>query len=39
MPLSDTDRGISPLTTSIAAVLWSILPLYLFIRRTERMLP
>jgi ABC-type transport system involved in multi-copper enzyme maturation permease subunit len=39
MPLSDTDRGISPLATSIAAVLWSILPLYLFIRRTERMHP
>lgn len=39
MPLTDVDRGISPLATSIAAILWSTLPLYLFIRRIERMHP
>ncbi len=39
MPLSDVDRGISPLSTSIAAIVWSILPLYLFIRRIEHMHP
>lgn len=39
MPLNDIDRGISPLYTSIAAIVWSILPLYLFIRRIEHMHP
>tara|TARA_B110001452_G_C15226394_1_gene425060 strand:- start:1584 stop:2402 length:819 start_codon:yes stop_codon:yes gene_type:complete len=39
MPLNDVDRGISPLYTSFAAIVWSILPLYLFIRRIEHMHP
>ena len=38
-PLDDIDRGISPLASSVAALLWSILPLQLFIRRIERMCP
>ena len=39
LPLSDIDRGVSPLSTSIAAILWSVIPLHLFIRRIERMHP
>ena len=39
LPLSDIDRGVSPLSTSIAATLWSVIPLHLFIRRIERMHP
>jgi ABC-type transport system involved in multi-copper enzyme maturation permease subunit len=38
MPLEDVNR-ISPLYTSIAAILWSIIPLKLFIRRIERIYP
>ena len=39
LPLDGIDRTISPLVTSLAAILWSVLPLYLFIRRVERMHP
>ncbi|MCH1527997.1 MAG: ABC transporter permease [Candidatus Poseidoniaceae archaeon] len=38
MPLEDVNRS-SPLYTSIAAILWSIIPLKLFIRRIERIYP
>jgi len=39
LPLTDIERGVSPLSTSIAAILWSVIPLHLFIRRIERMRP
>ncbi len=39
LPLTGVDRGISPLASTIAAIVWSILPLQLFIRRIERMHP
>jgi hypothetical protein len=39
LPLDDVDRGVSPLVASLAAILWSIVPLQLFIRRIERMIP
>ena len=39
MPLDDVDRGMSPLYISIAAILWSIIPVYLFTRRIERLHP
>ena len=39
MPLSDVDRGMSPALTSLAAILWSIIPAYLFSRRIERLHP
>ena len=39
MPLDDVDRGMSPLYISIAAILWSIIPVHLFTRRIERLHP
>ncbi len=39
MPLNDVDRGMSPLYISIAAILWSIIPIHLFTRRIERLQP
>jgi len=38
MPIEDSSR-ISPLYSSIAAILWSIIPSLLFIRRIERIQP
>ena len=38
MPIEDNSR-ISPLYSSIAAILWSIIPSLLFIRRIERIQP
>ena len=39
LPLADVDRGMSPAYISLAAILWSILPAYLFSRRIERLHP
>ena len=39
MPLDDVDRGMSPWNISIAAIIWSILPVYLLTRRLERIHP
>ena len=39
LPLDDVDRGVSPMIASLAAILWSIIPLQLFIRRIERLIP
>ena len=39
IPLNDTDRGISPLFPTLAAIMWSLIPMQLFIRRIERMIP
>ena len=39
LPLNDINRGVTPFAVSIAAILWSIVPLQLFIRRIERMIP
>ena len=39
MPLEDVDRGMSPMLTSLAAILWSVIPLHLFTRRIERIYP
>ena len=39
IPLDDVDRGMSPLYVCIAAILWSIVPVYLFTRRIERLHP
>jgi len=39
MLLEDIDRGMPPILTSLAAILWSVIPLHLFIRRIERMHP
>jgi len=39
IPLDGADRGVSPFVATFAAVLWSLIPLQLFIRRIERMHP
>ena len=39
MPLNDIDRGISPLLITLATLLWSILPLQLFIMKIQRLKP
>ena len=38
-PLQDVDRGISSIYPVLAAIMWSIIPMQLFIRRIERMIP
>ena len=39
MPLDDVDRGMSPWNISIAAIVWSVVPVYLLTRRLERIHP
>ena len=39
MPLDDVDRGMHPAYISLAAILWSIIPVYLFTNRIERIYP
>ena len=37
--LDGVERGVSPLGSYLAAVLWTIVPLYLFQRRLNRLVP
>ena len=39
MPLKDVDRGMHPGLISLAAILWSIIPVYLLNKRIERLQP
>ncbi len=39
MPLNDVDRGMHPGFITLAAILWSIVPVYLLNKRIERLQP